>query len=86
MGQTIRGLHVRTSGLGLLLALMTAATAAAQAPPPAAAPDGADLYKRACAQCHDNGVGRAPNREQFRAMLPDRVLSAMERYFPKSLC
>src|SRR5215510_6223583 len=64
--------------LGLLSTLLTAGTAAAQAPAPAAAPDGADLYKRSCAQCHDNGVGRAPNREAFRAMLPDRVLSAME--------
>src|SRR5687768_14630789 len=62
---------------GLALLLTTAGTAAAQAPA-SAAPDGAELYKRACAQCHDNGVGRAPNREQFRAMLPDRVLSAME--------
>src|SRR5262245_17000186 len=67
---------LRTGGLGLLLALMTAGAAAAQAP--AKAPDGADLYKRSCAQCHDAGVGRAPNREQFLAMLPDRVLSAME--------
>jgi len=58
----------------LLLALLTAGTAAAQAP----APDGAELYKRSCAQCHDAGVGRAPNREQFLSMLPDRVLSAME--------
>src|SRR5687768_13071415 len=64
-------------GLALFLTLTTAGTAAAQAPAPAA-PDGAELYKRACAQCHDAGVGRAPNREQFRTMLPDRVLSAME--------
>ena len=42
------------------------------------APDGAELYKRTCAQCHDAGVGRAPSREQFRAMSPDRVLAAME--------
>jgi polyvinyl alcohol dehydrogenase (cytochrome) len=62
--------------VALFLVLTTAATALAQTP--AAAPDGAELYKRACAQCHDAGVGRAPNREQFRAMLPDRVLSAME--------
>jgi polyvinyl alcohol dehydrogenase (cytochrome) len=62
---------------GLALLLTTAGTAAAQAPA-SPAPDGGELYKRACAQCHDNGVGRAPNREQFRAMLPDRVLSAME--------
>jgi polyvinyl alcohol dehydrogenase (cytochrome) len=65
-------------GLVLLLTVTTAATASAQAPAPAAAPDGAELYKRACAQCHDAGVGRAPNRDQFRTMLPDRVLSAME--------
>ena len=74
---TIREL-VRTSAVGLLLALASAGAAAAQTPAPAPAPDGAELYKRACAQCHDAGVGRAPNREQFRAMLPDRVLSAME--------
>ena len=74
---TIRDV-VRTSAVVLLLALTSAGTAAAQAPAPAPAPDGAELYKRACAQCHDAGVGRAPNREQFRAMLPDRVLSAME--------
>ena len=65
-------------GLGLLFTLASATPATAQAPAAQAAPDGADLYKRSCAQCHDNGVGRAPNREQFRAMLPDRVLSAME--------
>ena len=70
-----QGMWGRASGLGLLLTLMTAGTAAAQAPA-AAGPDGAELYKRACAQCHDAGVGRAPNREQFRSMLPDRVLSA----------
>jgi polyvinyl alcohol dehydrogenase (cytochrome) len=64
-------------GLTLFLTFITAGAAAAQAPAPAA-PDGGELYKRACAQCHDAGVGRAPNREQFRAMLPDRVLSAME--------
>jgi polyvinyl alcohol dehydrogenase (cytochrome) len=62
---------------GLALLLTAAGTAAAQAPA-STAPDGAELYKRSCAQCHDAGVGRAPNREQFRAMLPDRVLSAME--------
>jgi polyvinyl alcohol dehydrogenase (cytochrome) len=58
-----------------LTVMLAAAGAGAQAPQ---TPDGADLYKRACAQCHDTGVGRAPNREQFRSMLPDRVLAAME--------
>ena len=69
---------VALCGLTLLLTLTTARAATAQAPAQGAAPDGAELYKRACAQCHDAGVNRAPTREQFRAMLPDRVLSAME--------
>jgi polyvinyl alcohol dehydrogenase (cytochrome) len=43
-----------------------------------AAPDGAVLYDRHCASCHDQGAARAPTREQFRAMSPVRVLSAME--------
>lgn len=43
-----------------------------------AAPDGAELYKRSCAQCHDGGLNRAPSRDSFRNMNPDRVLSAME--------
>ena len=41
-------------------------------------PDGAELFKRACAQCHEAGDGRAPNREAFRAMPAERVLAAME--------
>ena len=72
---TMRSL-VRASAAALLMTLGTAGAVAAQAP--AEAPNGAELYKRACAQCHDAGVGRAPNREQFQSMLPDRVLSAME--------
>jgi polyvinyl alcohol dehydrogenase (cytochrome) len=68
--------HERWFGFATFAAsVLTAGLAAAQAPP---APDGAGLYKRACAQCHDTGVGRAPSREQFRAMSPDRVLAAME--------
>jgi len=41
-------------------------------------PDGAELFKRTCAQCHEAGDGRAPNREAFRAMPAERVLAAME--------
>jgi polyvinyl alcohol dehydrogenase (cytochrome) len=61
---------------GFLMASVAFATSAVAQTPQA--PDGAELYKRTCAQCHDTGVGRAPNREQFRSMSPDRVLSAME--------
>jgi cytochrome c553 len=42
------------------------------------AQDGAKLYKGFCAACHDAGVERAPNRESLKAMLPERVLAAME--------
>ncbi len=41
-------------------------------------PDGATLYQRNCASCHDTGVNRAPNRDAFRILLPERVLSSME--------
>jgi polyvinyl alcohol dehydrogenase (cytochrome) len=44
----------------------------------AQAPDGAELYKRTCAMCHDTGANRAPNREAFASMPAERVLSAME--------
>jgi polyvinyl alcohol dehydrogenase (cytochrome) len=43
-----------------------------------AAQDGATLYKRSCAPCHDAGIERAPNRETLHAMTPRQVLSAME--------
>src|SRR5580693_1413645 len=39
---------------------------------------GEQMYKESCAQCHDAGVGRAPRRETFRDMTPERVLAAME--------
>jgi mono/diheme cytochrome c family protein len=42
------------------------------------AQDGAPLYKRNCALCHDAGVERVPNREALKAMSPERVLAAME--------
>ncbi|HEX5006657.1 MAG TPA: PQQ-binding-like beta-propeller repeat protein, partial [Hyphomonadaceae bacterium] len=40
--------------------------------------DVAALYQRNCAQCHDNGTNRAPLRETFLSMTPERVLAAME--------
>src|SRR4026208_600537 len=57
-----------------VIVLGFAAVAHAQTPPP----DGADLYKRTCAQCHDNGTNRAPNRDAFKALPAERVLAAME--------
>jgi polyvinyl alcohol dehydrogenase (cytochrome) len=48
----------------------------AQAQTPA--PDGAELYKRTCAQCHDTGANRAPSRDAFTALPAERVLAAME--------
>ena len=36
------------------------------------------LYTRNCAQCHDAGVNRAPQRDAFLSMNPERVLAAME--------
>jgi len=40
--------------------------------------DAAGLYMRNCAQCHDAGVNRAPLRDAFVSMTPERVLAAME--------
>jgi polyvinyl alcohol dehydrogenase (cytochrome) len=42
------------------------------------AQDGAAIYQRSCAPCHDHGADRAPTREALRAMSPERVLAAME--------
>jgi polyvinyl alcohol dehydrogenase (cytochrome) len=36
------------------------------------------MYRQSCAGCHDAGVGRAPKRDAFRDMSPERVLAAME--------
>jgi len=58
--------------LSLIVVAACAALAHAQAP------DGAALYKRTCAQCHDTGANRAPARDAFRAMPAERVMAAME--------
>jgi len=42
------------------------------------AQDGAALYKRTCAACHDSGAERVPSRETLKAMTLERVLAAME--------
>jgi len=55
--------------------LLVPGTAFAQQPAP---PEGAALYQRLCSNCHDNGVGRAPNRAAFLDMPAERVLAAVE--------
>src|SRR5436305_9913672 len=45
---------------------------------PALAQDGAALYRRDCAACHDMGVDRAPARDTLQTMTAERVLAAME--------
>jgi polyvinyl alcohol dehydrogenase (cytochrome) len=60
---------LRSSG-GLALLLVFAA--------PLFAEDGAALYGRICATCHDTGFERAPSREALRTMSPERVLAALE--------
>ena len=42
------------------------------------AQDGATLYQRNCATCHDGGMDRAPARESLKGMSAERVLAAME--------
>ena len=42
------------------------------------AEDGAALYQRSCAPCHDAGAERAPTHEALHAMSAERVLAAME--------
>src|SRR5262245_45547175 len=60
---------------GFIAAVLSfAGFAHAQTPPP----DGAELYTRSCAQCHDNGTNRAPNRDSFKSLAAERVLAAME--------
>src|SRR5687768_13961278 len=68
----------RAVGFGLFVIVTALAVPAVAQTPAPAPPNAAELYKRSCAQCHDAGVGRAPARDQFRSMSPDRVLAAME--------
>ena len=60
--------------LSIALALVALAPAASRAQDPGAAA----FYKRSCAMCHDEGVNRAPARDAFLTMTPERVLAAME--------
>ena len=64
----------------LILRALVAATVALCLPALASAQtaDGATLYQRHCANCHDSGTNRAPLREAFRSMPTERVLASME--------
>lgn len=42
------------------------------------AQDGATLYKKSCASCHDARLERVPNREALKAMSPEHVLKTLE--------
>ena len=63
-----RHLSLATAGFSLLLFIASSARAQ----------DGAALYRRDCAACHDMGVDRAPARDALAMMTAERVLAAME--------
>ena len=42
------------------------------------AQDGATVYKKSCASCHDAKLERVPNREALKAMSPEHVLKTLE--------
>ena len=56
------------SGVSVLI-LMWAGAAFAQ--------DGGAVYQKRCAQCHDEGVARAPQLSAMKLMTPERVLAAL---------
>ena len=65
-------------GLVMVLSLGTSPSAAQGGAGAPASIDAPGLYARNCATCHDGGNDRAPRREAFLAMTPERVLAAME--------
>src|SRR5262245_32866565 len=60
----------RVALAGVLMAV--ASVAAAQSP------DGAALYQRRCAACHDNPTERTPPRQALQAMTSARILRVMD--------
>ena len=45
---------------------------------PLPAQDGAALYKKHCASCHDAGAARVPPRSTLEQLSPERILLALE--------
>ncbi len=43
----------------------------------ASAQDGAAIYSKRCAECHDKGLGRAPLRDAMKQMSPRAVMDAL---------
>jgi polyvinyl alcohol dehydrogenase (cytochrome) len=41
-------------------------------------PNGAAVYQKHCAGCHDSGAGRTPSREALRRLSPERILLTLE--------
>lgn len=46
-------------------------------PPPALSADGAAVYARSCATCHDGGAPQAPRREALAVLPADRIEAAL---------
>jgi polyvinyl alcohol dehydrogenase (cytochrome) len=44
----------------------------------AEADEGAALYMKYCAACHDNAVGRTPSRATLKLLTRDRIQQALE--------
>ena len=42
------------------------------------AEDGAALYRKHCAACHDSGAARVPSHEALKRLSPERILLALE--------
>jgi DNA-binding CsgD family transcriptional regulator len=61
----------RLSAAGILVVVI-ASVASAQSP------DGAALYQRRCASCHDNPTERTPPRQALQAMTSARILRVMD--------
>ena len=60
------------------LVLGIASAALAQQPPAAAGqPDGAAVFKRACASCHQPGQTAVPPPDALRALTPEAILTAL---------
>src|SRR5262245_18311545 len=70
----MRTIVSKVTGFTIFLDLALSAEAAF------AQPSGAELFGRACAQCHDSSDAqmRAPKRDAMRAMTPEVILRALQ--------